>query len=91
MSSLSEISRKSVDSGFDENESVFSIDILSVSFKMLSDGDGLLDHVVKIFGELGSTTVLLQDSEDLSTSQESDLRNTVLVSQGDTDLAGSQT
>jgi len=91
LSSLSEVSAESVDSGFDENESVFGIDILSVSFKMLSDGDGLLDHVVKIFGELRSTTVLLQDSEDLSSGQESDLRDTVLISQGDTDLTGSQT
>jgi len=31
-------------------------------------------------------TVLLEDSEDLSTSQESDLGNTVKISQGDTDL-----
>ena len=45
-----------MDSGFDQNESVLSIDILSVSFQMLSDGDGLLDQVVKIFGELRSTT-----------------------------------
>ena len=56
MTSLSEVSGESVDSGFDQNKSVFSIDILSVSFKMLSDGDGLLDQVVKIFGELRSAT-----------------------------------
>ena len=80
-----------MDSGFDENESVFGIDILSVSFKMLSDGDGLLDQVVKIFWELWGTTVLLEDSEDLSTSQESDLWDTVLISQGDTDLRWGQT
>ena len=36
-------------------------------------------------------TILLQDSQDLLSGQESDLRNTVLVSQGDTDLRRSQT
>ena len=56
LTSLSEVSGESVDSGFDQNKSVFSISILSVSFKMLSDGDGLLDQVVKIFGELRSAT-----------------------------------
>jgi len=91
LTSLSEVSGESVDSGFDQNKSVFSIDILSVSFQMLSDGDGLLDQVVKIFGELGSATVLLEDSEDLSAGQESDLRDTVEISQGNTDLGGGQT
>lgn len=56
LTSLSEVSGESVDSGFDQNKSVFSIGILSVSFKMLSDRDGLLDQVVKIFGELRSAT-----------------------------------
>jgi len=56
LTSLSEVSGESVDSGFDQNKSVFGISILSVSFKMLSDRDGLLDQVVKIFGELRSAT-----------------------------------
>ena len=91
MTGLSEVSGESVDSGFDKNESELGISVLSVLFKMLSDGDGLLDEVVKIFGDLGSATVLLEDSEDLSTSEESDLRDTVLISQDDTDLGGGET
>jgi len=91
LAGLSEISAESVDSGFDENESVLSIGILSVLFKMLSDGDSLLDEVVKIFGDLRSTTVLLEDSEDLSTSEESNLGDTVLISQDNTDLRGGET
>lgn len=38
-----------------------------------------------------SPTVLLKDSEDLSAGQESDLGDTVLISQGDTDLTGGKT
>jgi hypothetical protein len=105
LSSLSEISAESVDSGFDKNESELSISILPVSFQMLSDRHGLLDQVIEIFGDLWCATldiikshdityfltILLQDSQDLSTSQESDLGNTVLISQGNTNLTGSQT
>jgi len=80
-----------VNSGFDENQSEFGVGILSISFKMLSDRDGLLDKVVKIFGEGRSATVLLQDSQDLLSGEESDLRDTVLISEGDTNLTGSQT
>lgn len=85
------VSSKSVDSGFDENKSVLRVLILSVLFQVLSDGKSLLDQEVKIFGELGSTTVLLEDSEDLLTSQESDLGDTVLISEDDTDLRRSKT
>ena len=56
MTSLSEVSRESVDSGFDQNKSELSVSVLAVSLKMLSDRDGLLDQVVKIFGDLRSAT-----------------------------------
>ena len=43
---LSVISSKSVDSGFDENKSEFTVSIGSESFDMLSHVNGLLDKMV---------------------------------------------
>lgn len=84
--------------------------VSSVSLQVLSDGDGLLDQVVQVFGDGGVQTwnkaervrrasskeeilltVGLQDSQDLVTSDELDLGDTVRVSQDDTDLRGAQT
>jgi hypothetical protein len=50
--------------------------------------DCLLDQVVEILGDLGGETVLLQDSEDFVSSDSLNLRNTVVVSEDDTDLRG---
>ena len=44
--SVSVISSKSVDSGFDENKSEFTVSIGSESFDMLSHVNGLLDKMV---------------------------------------------
>lgn len=41
-----------MDSGLDENKSELGVGILSVSVKVLSDGDSLLDEVVKILRDL---------------------------------------
>ena len=85
------VSGESVDSRFDENESVLGVLILSVLFKMLSDGKSLLDQEVKIFRKRGSATVLLEDSEDLLTSEESNLRDSVLISKDNTNLRRGET
>ena len=55
---------------------------------MLPDGDSLLDQVVQILGNLGSQTVLLQDSEDFAASDTLDLGDAHSVSKGNTDLGG---
>jgi len=80
-----------VDSRLDENKSVLGVLILSVLFKMLSDGESLLNQEVKIFGKRGSTAVLLEDSENLLTSEESNLRDSVLISKDNTNLRRSKT
>ena len=56
---------------------------------MLSDVDSLLDELVEIFGDLRSQAVFLQDSQDLISSDTLDLRNTIVVSEDDTNLRGS--
>ena len=54
-----------MDSGFDKNESEFSIDIGSEFLNMLSDVDGFLDKMVKIFWDGGGESSNLEDSENL--------------------------
>jgi len=77
-----------VDSALDEDEAELAILILSVSLQVLPNVHGLLDQVVEVLGDLRSETVLLQDSEDLVSSDSLNLRNTVVVSEDDTDLRG---
>lgn len=85
------VSCQSVDSRFDQNQSEFSILVLSVSFQVLSNRDSLSDQVVQVFWDLWGQTVRLQDSHDLVTSDETSLSDTVSISQQDTDLRWSQT
>ncbi len=82
------VASESVDSAFDENESELAVLVLSVSLQVLSNVDSLLDQVVEIFGNLGGESVLLQDSEDLVSSDTLDLGDAVVVSKDDTDLRG---
>ena len=41
---------------------------------MLSDGDGLLDHVVKILGDLRGQTLRLQNAENFGSRHEFHLK-----------------
>jgi hypothetical protein len=77
-----------VDSALDEDEAELAVLILSVSLQVLPNVHGLLDQVIEVLGDLRSETVLLQDSEDFVSSDSLNLRNTVVVSEDDTDLRG---
>ena len=77
-----------MDSALDREETELAVLILSVSLQVLPNVHGLLDQVVEVLGDLRSETVLLQDSEDLVSSDSLNLRNTVVVSEDDTDLRG---
>ena len=77
-----------MDSALDEDEAELAVLILSVSLQVLPNVHGLLDQVVEVLGDLRSETVLLQDSEDLVSSDSLNLRNSVVVSEDDTDLRG---
>lgn len=85
------VTGKTVDTGLDQNEAELSVAILAVALEMLADGDGLLDQVVEILGDLGGETVGLQDTEDLVTGDVLDLGNTLGVTEDDTDLGGGHT
>lgn len=80
------VASESVDSALDEDKSELSVLVLSVLLQMFPHIHGLLDQVVEVLGELGSQSVLLQDSEDLIASDTFDLRNTIVISEDNTDL-----
>ena len=80
-----------MDSGFDQNESEFTIDIGSEFLNVLSDVDGFLDKMVKIFWDGGGGSSNLEDSEDFRSSDTFDLWDTVLISKNNTDLGWSLT
>ena len=62
-----------MDPALNQNEPELGISVLPVPLKMLPDGDGLLDQVVAILGQLRSHALALQDTEDLVASNETDL------------------
>jgi hypothetical protein len=54
------VAGESVDSGFDQDESVLGILVLAALFEMASDVDSLLDHAVDVFGNLRSASCIGQ-------------------------------
>lgn len=85
------VSGQSVDSRLNQNQSELGVLVLSVSFQVLSDRDSLLDQEVQVLWDLWSQTVGLQDSQDLVTSDNLGLGDTVSISQENTNLRRSQT
>ena len=63
-----------VDPALNKNESELGILVLPVPLKMLPDGDGLLDQVVAVLGQLGGHALALQDTQNLVASDEANLK-----------------
>jgi len=84
------VTRQTVDTRLGQNETEFRIAILSVPLEMLSDGDGLLDHVVKVLGDLRGQTLCLQNAENFGSRHEFHLSDSVGISENDTDLGRSE-
>lgn len=80
-----------MDSRLDQNQSELRVLVLSVSLQVLSDGNSLLDQEVQVLWDLWGQTVRFQDSQDLVTSDNLGLGNTVSISQKNTNLRRSQT
>lgn len=80
-----------MDTGLDENQSEFGVLVLAVSLEMLADSNGLLDQHVQILRNLWGEAIGLEDSENLITSNDLDLGDTVRISEHDTDLRWSST
>ena len=77
-----------MDSALNEDESELTVLIFSVSLQVLSNVDSLLDEVVQVLWNFRGKSVLLQDSENLVTSNSLNLRDSVVVSKDHTDLRG---
>ena len=63
-----------MDPALNQNEPELSIPVLPVPLKMLPDGDGLLDQVVAVLGQLGGHALALQDTQNLVASDEANLK-----------------
>lgn len=81
------VTSKTVNTGFDQNQTVLAVLVLAVTLQVLADGDGLLDQVVKVLRDLGSQTVGLEDTKDLVASDRFHLRNAMGVTENDTNLS----
>ena len=79
-----------VNSAVYQNQAEFSILILSVPLKMLSDSDCLLNQMVEILREIRGKAFGFKDSQDFITSHKTDLGHTVRVPQDHTYLGGSE-
>ena len=77
-----------MDSALDEDKSELTILVLSVFLQVFSHIDSLLDEVIEVFREFWGQSILLQDSENLIASDTFDLRNSIVISEDDTDLRG---
>lgn len=73
-----------MNSGFDQNQSEFAVNVLTVTFQMLADADGSLDQVVKILWDVWFQSNSLHDSEDFVSVHETDLGNTMRVTKNNT-------
>lgn len=62
-----------MDTGLDQNQTELAVNVLAVALQMLSDGDGLLDQVVEILGQIGLQTDGLHDAQDLVAADETHL------------------
>jgi len=80
------VTRETVDTGLDKNETELGVLILAVTLEVLADGNSLLDKHVKVLWDLWGEAVGLEDSENLVTSDNLDLSNTVGVTEDNTDL-----
>merc|ERR1711981_196471 len=85
------VSSQSVDSGFNQNQSKFTVLVLSVLVQMLSHSNSLLNKKVQIFRQVNRNSVGLQDSQDLVSSDVLGLRNAHLISQVNADGRWSET
>lgn len=80
-----------MDSRLFNSKSIFGIFITFILLEMFSDIKSLLNQMIKIFRDFSSESFFSEDSLDFLSCQKSDLRNCIIVSEDDTDLALSVT
>jgi len=85
------VAGETVDTGLDENKTELRVLILSVALKMLADSNGLLDQHIQVLWNLWGKTIGFENSQDLVTSNDLDLSDTMRVTEDNTDLRWSGT
>jgi len=80
------VSSKSVDSWLDKNESEFSVSISSELLNVLSDINCFLDKMEEILWDGRGDSLNLQNSKDFRAGHSLNLRDSMLISQNNTDL-----
>jgi len=78
-----------VNPGLNKNQAKLGIFVTTVLLKMLANSHGLLNKVVKIFGDGRAKSVGLKNTHDLASSDVLDLGNTMRITENNTDLTGS--
>lgn len=73
-----------MNSGLDQNETEFAVNVLAIAFQMLADGHGLLDQVVQVLGDVGLEADRLHDAQNFIAIDKSDLGHSMGVAQNDT-------
>jgi len=84
------VPRKSVNPRLDQNKTELGVLILAINFEMLANGNRLFDEVPKVLRDGWAKSLRFEDTENFVSSDETDLGNTMRVTEGDTDLGGSQ-
>ena len=80
------VTSQAADTALNQDKTELAVLILAVPLQMIANGDGLLDQVVNVFGEGGSKTLGLQDTQNLVSGDESHLGNSVGIPEDDTNL-----
>ena len=75
-----------MDSALGQNESEFCILVQTALFQVLSDVNSLFDQMVQVFRDLWCEAGLLQDSEDFASGNALHLRDSMAISESDTNL-----
>lgn len=80
------VTSKAVDTRLDQDETELGVRVLAVLLKVAANVNSLLDEVVQVLRNLRGHADHLQDTQDLLSSDRSDLGDTLRVTQQDTDL-----
>lgn len=75
-----------MNSALDKNQPELGVPVLAIALHVLSDGDGLLDQMVKILGKGWGKTLGLKDAKNLVTGDPANLGNAVPITEHHTDL-----
>lgn len=78
------VAGEAVDTRFDQNQTEFAVNVLTVTFQMLADADGTLDKEVKIFRNVGLQADGFHDAEHFVSVDETHLSDSVGITKNNT-------